>query len=92
MFSTKPHAFSKLASNAKTVTNETHLLSPTAPLIIYICENMTTMIFAEFQHITQTRPCNIQQYFTTVKMLIFRYFFRNIFSYFFAQTLIVGTC
>ena len=23
-------------------------------------------------HITQTRPCNIQQYFTAVKMLIFR--------------------
>ena len=23
-------------------------------------------------HITQTRPCNIQEYFTAVKMLIFR--------------------
>ena len=32
--------------------------------------------------ITQACPCNIQQYFTAVKMLIFRYFFLIIFLIF----------
>ena len=40
--------------------------------------------------ITKTRPCNIQQYFTAVKMIIFRWVFLYIFLNF-AQTLIVGT-
>ena len=31
--------------------------------------------------ITQTRPCNIQQYFTAVKMLIFRFFLNSFLIY-----------
>ena len=43
-----------------------------------------------FPFITKTRPCNIQQYFTAVKMFIFR---RNflIFFLFLLKTLIVGS-
>ena len=33
---------------------------------LYVC------LFEELLYITQSRPCNIQQYFTAVKMLIFR--------------------
>ena len=47
-------------------------------------------IFSDSHNITQTRPCNIQQYFTAVKMLIFRWFFK-IFFLFLLKTLIVGT-
>ena len=39
--------------------------------------------------ITKTRLCNIQQYFSTVKMFIFRRFFRNIFLIF-AQNIDFG--
>ena len=39
--------------------------------------------------ITQTRPCNIQQYFTAVKMLIFQIIFKNIFLIF-AQNIDCG--
>ena len=45
----------------------------------------------EFSTITQTRPCNIQRYFTAVKMFIFRWKFL-IFFLFWLKTLIVGTC
>ena len=41
-------------------------------------------------HITQTRPCNIQQYFTAVKMFKFRLNF-FIFFLFLLKTLIAGT-
>ena len=40
-------------------------------------------------YITQTRPCNIQQYFTAVKILIFRRSFL-IFFLFLLKTLIEG--
>ena len=38
----------------------------------------------------KTRPCNIQQYFTAVKMFIFQMNFFKIFP-FLLKTLIVGT-
>ena len=44
----------------------------------------------KLSYITQTRPCNIQQYFTAVKMFISDEFFL-IFFLFLLKTLIVGT-
>ena len=40
--------------------------------------------------ITQTRPCNIQQYFTAVEITIFSLFFSTIYL-FLLKTYIVGT-
>ena len=65
----------------------------------YLCESMGTASSEQGKEhqaemrttilITQTRPCNIQQYFTAVKMFIFRRFFKNIFLVF-AQNIDCG--
>ena len=72
------------------------------PLLIFECSTAVVMVVvcsvARFNVsfgtvyliFTKTRPCNIQQYFTAVKMFIFRKNF-FIFFLFLLKTLIVGT-
>ena len=57
---------------------------------VYSKGNINGNYTKRLQHyITKTRPCNIQQYFTAVKMFIFRRFFLNIFLIF-AQNIDCG--
>ena len=56
---------------------------------IYLLGGMPHLLSSGVVHITKTRQCNIQQYFTAVKMLFSDSFFK-IFFLFFAQNIDCG--